>query len=456
MSYSEFRAGAGIALLDLPEEQYPVHSQFEICEDKYDACHVRALAIRTEEQSLLIMAYELSDIPEVENLEEKIAKTVGFAKEDIVITVTHNHTSPCDRGCRKVSFEEREAFRKRFLEIEEKASLDAASMAVSSLRKARIGYGEIDSFINANEITRDPEIGFYCDPEKNGYSDKTLAVLKIVDEQGKLISVLMNHATHATFAMGLDANGKHATSGNFTGITSRYVEDYYGNGTIALWTSGAAGNQHPVLTQFVMSYTDGYRSRITLPNGAEHLLMQHAGRQHAIDAINCIEQITDYEDKIEIHHGKTRVKIENQKKITPSPDRPPVSLDYGMGVRSNMPEPAKPFIEPEIADDPEHPTYLDMEMITLGDTALLGLGCELFCQIGKQIKDTLTAKHTMVITHTPGYVGDNPHAVGYIVDRSSVGSHNIKMYRNLKPGFYDELIVNSAKELYEKTVNTTA
>ena len=129
------------------------------------------------------------------------------------------------------------------------------------------------------------------------------------------------------------------------------------------------------------------------------------------------------------------------------PGRP---MDYGMGVRSNQPVPAAPKAEPQIVDDPEHPTWLQMELFTLGNIALVGLGCELFCQIGRDIKAAIPAEHTVVITHTPGYVGDNPHAVGYIVDKSSLGSGHMKLYRNLKPGFYDDLIVNTAKGLYEE------
>lgn len=444
----KFKVGAGIANLDVPLDCYPAHTQFNVCEDKYDECNVRAIAIETEEKKILLMTYELSDIPEVPDLEKKIGEAVGYDAEDVIITVTHNHTSPCDRGSRRASEADRLAFRKRFFEIELKASLEAAKMAVDSVRPAKYGYGEIDSYINLNEITRDPKIGFYCDPQGNGYSDKTLALLKFVDADDKLICVLMNHCTHATFGMGLDANGKAATSGNFTGITSRYLEDYFGNGVIAAWTSGAAGNQHPILTQFVLSYTDGYSTRAKLPDGAEYVLMEHAGRQHAIDAINGLARITEYTDEIKIGHIKGSVQIENQKRKIPHSGGMPQRPDYGMGVRSNQPQPAPAFQEPEIVDDPEHPTTLQMEMLTLGDVAILGLGCELFCQIGRDIKAAIPAKHCIIITHTPGYVGDNPHAVGYIVDKSSIGSHNIKMYRNLKPGHYDELIVNAAKNLY--------
>lgn len=451
---SKFKVGAGIASLDVADELYPVQSQFQLCEAKYDECNVRAIAIETEAKKVLLMFYELSDIPEVPDLEQKIAEAVGYDPDDVIITVTHNHSSPCDRGARRVSEAERMTFREFYFGIELEASLKAAKAAVESVRPAKYGYGEIDSYINANEITRNPEIGFYCDSNGNGYSDKTLALLQFVDENDKPICVMMNHCTHATSSGGPDKNGKRVTSGDFPGITSRFLESYYGDGFIAAWTSGAAGNQHPLLSSFQIPYVDGYRSRAEMPNGSSQVLTEHIGRQHAIDAINGIALITEFSDEMEIKHVKSSVKIENQKKKIPSHDGPRPPVDYGPGVRSNQPNPAPAFVPPEIVDDPEHPTTLLMEMLTLGDVAILGLGCELFCQIGRDIKAALPAKHTIVVTHTPGYVGDNPHAVGYIVDKSSIGSHNVKMYRNLKPGHYDELIVNAAKDLYNKAIES--
>ena len=446
---AKFKVGAGMASLDVPMEQYPAHTQFAVCEDKYDECNVRAIAIEAGNQRVVLMAYELSDIPEVPELEAKIAAAAGCAPDDVIITVTHNHTSPCDRGSRRASEEERAAFREMYMQIELDASLRAVKAAVDALRPAKYGYGEIESYINLNEITRDPEIGYYCDENGNGYSDKNLAILRFVDMEGTDIAVLLNHCTHATCAMGKDANGHFATSGNFTGITSRFVEDYYGGGMVAAWTSGAAGNQHPVLSQFKKPYTDGYAARLQLPGGAEHALMEHMGRQHAIDAINGIERITEYTDEMELRHMKRSVTIPTQKSVEGSFMRRPA--DYGPGVRSNQPEPAPAFSAPPVELDPEHPSELKMEVLTLGDVAIVGLGCELFCQIGRDIKAAVPAKHTIVITHTPGYVGDNPHAVGYIVDKSSIGSKNVKLYRNLIPGAYDETIVRAAVELYKDT-----
>lgn len=450
----KFKVGAGMASLDFPLEEYPVMSFSSVCEDKYDDCNLRAIAIEAGDKKVMLMCYELSDIPEVPQLEEKIAEAVGYAPDDIIITVTHNHTSPCDRGARRgATAEERQAFRERYFKLELEASIKAALAAKASLRPAKYGFGEINSYMNANEITRNSEIGYLCDENGNGYSDKVLSIIKFCDENDKLICVLLNHCTHATMAMGLDANGKYATSGNFTGIACRFVEDYFGDGVIAAWTSGAAGNQHPVFQSMYLkkAYTDGYTTVVPLPDGSEHIIMEHMGRQHGIDAINGINLITEYSDEITLSHVKDSIMIPTQK--SGEDGFHSSRLNYGTGVRSNQPSPAPEFVPPETPDDPEHPAELKMELLSLGDVAIVGIGCELFCQIGRDIKAALPAKHTVVVTHTPGYVGDNPHAVGYIVDKSSLGSRNVKLFRNLKPGCYDDMIVEEALKLYNVAQN---
>lgn len=457
---SKFKVGAGIATLDLPRDQYPVMGYFGVYEDKYDDCNVRAIAIDNGEKHILFTAFDLSDIPEVPEFEKKIADAIGYDPDDIIITVTHNHTSPSDRGSRmgppdkKPTEEQISAWREMYMQYELDAVIKAAKDAIASMRPAKYGYGQINSHIASNEITRNPQIGYLCDDNGNGYIDPTLAIVKFVDENDKLICVLMNHPCHATCAMVPDADGRRVSSGNFPGIASRFVEDYYADGVVAAWTSGAAGNLHPTLGEFQYTYTDGYTMRPQLPAGAAHILMEHVGRQHAVDAVNCIDRIKYYCSEMSISHVKNSIILPTQKSAEQQMAKPgqmgPMKKDYGRGVRSNQLEPAQPFVAPKVVDDPEHPAELKMELLTLGDIAIVGLGCELFCQIGRDIKCTIPAKHTIVVTHTPGYVGDHPNAVGYIVDKTSAGSTNRKVFRNLKPGFYDEMIVENALALYNK------
>lgn len=457
------RVGAGITPLSYPEENYPAATQFAVCEKKYDECFCRAVAIESGDKKILFMAYDLSDQPEVPELEKSISEKTGFPENDIVLSVTHNHTSPCDRGSRNWDPENNAAFRIAFMKIELEASLRAASQAVSNMQPASIGYGEYQSKINENEITGKSKLGLINDSEGIGYCDQTLDVIEFSDRKGKLIAAIMNHCTHAVFCMSDKIEGKSFTSGNFPGIASRFVEEYYGGGAVAVWTSGAAGNQRPIFSNRLQyAYTDGYIGKVSLPEGSDRMMMEQTGRQHGVDAVNCINSITAGKEDIVIKHVKKSILLPNQKRSGeqqlsnhglggPDNNHHKTGMkpeNYGLGMHSNQINHPVEKIIPEFADDPEHSTELKMELLMLGDIAIICMGAEPFCQIGRDIKKALPAAHTVVVTHTPGFVGDNPHAVGYIVDKASANSESPKCFRNLKPGFYDEMIVKCAMDMY--------
>ena len=84
------------------------------------------------------------------------------------------------------------------------------------------------SYINTN---RDQLLRMVsgCRDRNAGFSDKTLAVLKFEDMNGKLIAALLNYCCHGTCAFTRkDVDGKIKTSPEFTGYACNYVQQRYG------------------------------------------------------------------------------------------------------------------------------------------------------------------------------------------------------------------------------------
>ena len=219
----------------------------------YDDMDCRAIAIDNGKDKILFVAFELSGVPNVEDLYGKIAKETGFPKENIILAGTHNHTGyhDIDHRGQYVGVEGADEWFANIRKLEEKAALEASRKAVSTLRPAKYGYGETQSYVNTNRDLK--TLGGYWVEARNlgGYSDKTVAIIKFVDaeDEDKVIAALMNYGCHATCCYLMqDFDGVRKTSGNFNGIASRFVEEHYGNGCIAMWTSGAAGNVNPVLS----------------------------------------------------------------------------------------------------------------------------------------------------------------------------------------------------------------
>ena len=282
-------AGAARVCIDPPAEAYPFPTNFCLCEEKYDSCYVRAAAVGNGDRTILFVVYELSDIPGLPDLEAELAKAAGIPKEDVILAVTHNHSSPNDR-CKVGNFPEKfELFRK----IELEAGIEAARRAVAAMRPARCGFGKIESFINVNRDLK-TAFGFWVEgPNYAGYSDHNLYVLKFEDLEGNLITTLMNFGAHAVCAFAQpDADGKIKTSGNFPGIACRFVEEYYGGDAVAIWTSGAAGNQDPILFDYTwQEFPDGYVTKIMEPDGSGYRHMEALGRKQGADAVACLNAI---------------------------------------------------------------------------------------------------------------------------------------------------------------------
>src|SRR4029077_1675899 len=126
-------------------------------------------------------------------------------------------------------------------------------------------YGAGAAHVNVNRRELTPSQGWWLGYNENGPSDKTLHVLRFEDLAGKPIAFLVNYAVHAV-VMGPD---NYQITGDLAGATSRFVEQHYlgkdkprsdggprlrlrpeerssDDGPVAVWTSGAAGDQNPV------------------------------------------------------------------------------------------------------------------------------------------------------------------------------------------------------------------
>ena len=81
-------------------------------------------------------------------------------------------------------------------------------------------------------------------PNYDGVSDKTVAVLSFTAEDQQPIAVLYNYGVHAVLTGQLDQ-----ISADLPGAASDYIEDSLGEGVVALWSEGTAGDQNPIYFQ---------------------------------------------------------------------------------------------------------------------------------------------------------------------------------------------------------------
>ncbi len=437
--------GAGKASLDPTDDMYPMPTHFDVCGGRYDSCCCRALAIKAENQQILMISFELSDMPKVADFRKKIADGTGIDEEDILLSVTHNHSSPCDENI----FPQPEEILKRceeYKQIEIDAAVAAGKQALSSLRKAGICYGETKSYINVNRDYLSPG-GYWVEaPNYTGVSDKTLSLVKFTDEDGRLIAAILNHCTHATcIYKQKDVDGIKKTSGNFPGIACRWLEQKYKDKPVILWTSGAAGDQNPVLCHGVqLEYPDGYSTQAAYPDGTGYLQMEFIGRRHAIDADEKLCLMEDYQTDISIYHEIKTVNLLRQSIIRNDTEKSEYRMG-GFGLRTEQDKVMPPLV-PKTRPEPDNPVKVRMELLILGDIAVIGVGAELYCSLGKKLKEASPFRKTFVVTHIDNHVG-------YVLDEESREHKTFQAFNEVVPGTSEPILLKAEKEMFSHALS---
>lgn len=434
---SKLRVGAARVCIDPPLDQFPFPSNFGMCDELRNSCYVRVLALDNGKKKVLFVVYELSDKPDIPDLTEKMAAIWGIDREDVILTVTHNHSSPCHKSKMAAEAKEKLAL---YRQIELEKGLEAVEKAVASLRPAKWGYGEIQSHINVN---RDLEtsFGFWVEgPNYDDYSNHTLACLKFVDENDKPIAALLNFGCHAVCAfVQKDVDGKVKMSSNFPGIACRFVEEHFGDDCVVAWTSGAAGNQDPILFDYQwLEYPDGYVTKISLPDGSGYVHMDILGSKQGADAVTCLKGIEAKKDTMSITHLHSIVPVPAQMR-DPNFKMPPFGLRMGgVGPRTDWNPPKMPDLPTMMPSDKT--IDFTLNLLQLDDLAVLMTSGEIYAQIARDMMAAVETEHSFVMTHIPGQGG-------YTLDRSSLGHKTFQSFGGVKAGDADGPLRDKAVEL---------
>lgn len=444
------KVGAARESIDVPADWYPMPTHFDPVQALYDSCYVRAIAMESGKEKTLLLVYELSDYPSIDNFEEKLAKATGFPKEGIIATVTHNHTSlsDSDNPWRPSSDPADNKKKDGFKDIELNQGIKCAKEAIARMKPARVGFGTIDSYVNVNRDYKSRN-GYWIEaPNYQGYSPKTMSILKFVDDNGKLITALLNYGCHNTSAFELpDFDGKVKTSGNMSGIACKLAEKHYGDGTVIVWTPAAGGDQNPIVSHGIWyEDADGFITEKQMPNGVPYLFMESLGRTHGSDAIKGIDAITNYSDAT-LGTAATAIGLPAQKKLQRveprmgwKGDRDYTKVPYGK-------LPPTPNFDQYYTDDPEHPVHCDMRLLTIGNTSIIFTNAELYSRLGTEIKEESPYQNKFVVCYSLS------PSTSYVIDKASVDHKVFQAYDRVKPGKSDDILLSTANQLYSRLKN---
>jgi len=195
-----------------------------------DHIHSRAIVIDNGSTTAALITVDAGSMPDNvwQAVSKQLESELKIPAKNVLLTATHSHSIPGQPAGPYVE-----------------KIVESVRLAKQRLVPARVGYGTGVSYINVNRNIIDPKTRRWWEgPNYEGPSDKTVAVIQFESMGGEPIAVYYNYAMHGVTVGQLDK-----VSGDAPGEVSKYIEDSLDDKAVALWSSGAAGDQNPIYYQ---------------------------------------------------------------------------------------------------------------------------------------------------------------------------------------------------------------
>jgi neutral ceramidase len=392
-----------------------------------DRLYARAIVLDNGISTAALITIDAGAVPEAvwQAVTTRIEQELRIPSASVLLTATHTHSAGGQRGPDYVQ-----------------KIVESVRLAQQRLTPSRIGYGTGVSYINVNRQIIDPKTSRWWEgPNYEGPSDKTVAVITFDTTDGAPIAVYYNYAVHAVITGQLDQ-----VSGDIPGAASRYIEDSFDDQAIALWSSGAAGDQNPIYYQQTYDLRDlrtkDYATRgvdisNAMPPGGEGLdrnnptvaRLMNQQRQMVLSMGQFLgEEVLHVRRGIE--RTDTAVPLFGRFSTISCPGRERTNQGRA-GFEGTYKEAS--------------PVEIRLGVLRLGDVVIGAVNAEVFNPIAQRLKRESPYKATMMATLTNGAARS-----GYIPDDASFGKQTFEVLSSrLQPGCAESAIVNGLLSLID-------
>lgn len=437
---------AGASRVDIT----PPESALENGNTIHDHIYARAVVIGNGTSCAVLATLDQGGVlPEVfADASARVAKATGCPAQNFLISATHTHSSstrsiplPGQPDAKTVA----------------DAVVRAATEAKAKWRPARIGFGTTQVAFNTNRDVFDGH-SWYQGTNRDGPSDKTLAVMEVLGEDGLPIAVYMNYAMHA-----INFYLSGVISGDVPGAASRYLERRY-PGAVALMTQGASGDQNPLLIRPMLELSgirtqmpdaknkridalDQWKVSAGLPNAFTYqngFIAKPLPESDRAAYAAALEETGDLVKAMGVIIGESAIDV--MRNLTPRTwDAGPIESlqkDFTCPGRIRLDEAARQGTLPPYKDGPD--AEMSVGLLRLAGITLGWFNGEMYSQIGMRMKREAQSPNYMVVTlankrGTSGYVASNE--AGAHLTFQVIGS-------KLKPGCAEDAIAGASASLF--------
>jgi neutral ceramidase len=385
----------------------------------------------------------------------RASAATGCAPQNFIISATHTHSSNTQGLGQGAPAAKTVA----------DAIVNAATVAKSRLAPARIGYGTTQLDLNVNRDLFNRKLEWRQEPNPDGPSDKTLAVIGFLGDDNVPIGVYMNYAMHP-----INFYLSGVISADFPGEASRYVEELFDDRTVAIFSQGASGDQNPRDFRSPTTFM-AQRSAVTQGRGpfiqrvgeappqesssATGFNAQRASSERGpiprenLDAYKKVLTRTgEYVRMLGAFIGSSAVRVMRESM------RPTDTARIWAGqdtfacpgrIRLDADNPARENVFPGYKDGPD--VNLKVGVLRIGDIHLASVNGEVYSQIAMRLKAEAPASKTVMVTLANGSAG-----AGYIYSDAAYSHLTFQVIGSrLKPGCAEDKIVSTAIALMRRS-----
>jgi len=407
---AEFRAGAAVG--DITPTKWPVYLVGSFsergAEEAWDPLSARALVLDDGETRLAIVIVDNCLIPRkvFDEAKQRASKSTGIRPDRMLLAATHTHSAPAslDRVFAKSSDE--------YLEVLKSGIVEAIEQANANLEPAELGWGQVDVPEHVHnrrwhmkpggivpnpfgettdQVRMNPPRGRGLLERPAGPIDPQVSFVSVRAKGGRPIALLANYSLH--YVGGVPAGGVSA--------------DYFGEFArkIARRIVPAEDESHRPFVGIMSNGTSGDINNINFRDPQPRKKSFEQIRYVASSVANEVFKVyrkTKHRESITLAMAQRELTLNIRKPTDEQLAR--ANQFLAEPDESKLPPRAKAYAEfaVQLAEMPPTEDII-LQALRIGDMAIVSIPCEVFAEIGLDIKDRSPLKTTFTIELANGW-----------------------------------------------------
>lgn len=429
---------AGVALRDVsppkgvPLGGYPHHPRHN--KGIHDPLYAACLYLTDGKEKLALVTMDIIGISKkyVQEVRKQVQKNCGIPEKNILICVSHSHSAPrASTSMTMDAFEGHNEPDAEYVDFVICSLVDMITEAVTNAFPATIG-------IDKGFCGREQGVGGNRRDPK-GIADPEVWTIGVKDDKGVLRGVLLKYTLHPTFLH----YDNFQVSADYPGYVRDYVKEFAPE-TVFLFAQGTSGNQSPRYFRSGKTFAEAERVGSEIGKEVEKVLSE-----------------MDFSEEIPLAVKSKEIKVD----IRNLPDRKTAEAEVEKYKKAWEDLKASGAPEPDVwnaelllfgAEDTlsllmlkeegkltllEENTPMEVQLLSIGDTKIIGLPGEIFVEYGITIQYQSPFAKTFVIELANGMLP------GYAATAQAYASGGYETGASMLTAKSGEQLVDTAVEL---------